>query len=216
MSFKPALSLTEQIADHLGSEIISGRLQPSERIQELKVAKDLGVSRGSVREALLILEGRHLIEIYPRRGAVVSGLLPKQVGNYVELTSHLWVMMYQKLAKVGQTQSISFLGIEAAIDEMRQAQEADDLIAFIEARVSLGRAVFPLVDDYYLESILVSLLPAGQRLCFMAGQNPEYDMRDTLRHTRAVIEAVRGGDIERVEELVRAHWAREERLAKQA
>ena len=76
MSFKPAVSLTEQIADHLGSEIISGKLQPSERIQELKVAKDLGVSRGSVREALLILEGRHLIEIYPRRGAVVSGPAP--------------------------------------------------------------------------------------------------------------------------------------------
>ena len=125
-------------------------------------------------------------------------------------------MLYKKLSAVHQTQRVSFLAIEAAIDEMRQAQEAGDLVAFIEARVGLVRALFPLVDDYYLEAVLVSLLPAGQRLCFMAGQNPEYDMRDTLRHTRAVIEAVRAGDLDRVEELVRAHWAREERLAQQA
>ena len=65
MGFQAAVSLTEQIAEHLGSQIISGALQPLERIQELKVAGELGVSRGSVREALLILESRHLVEIVP-------------------------------------------------------------------------------------------------------------------------------------------------------
>ena len=77
MDFKPAVSLTQQIANHLSDAIISGRLAPLERIQEQRVAKDLGVSRGSVREALLIVEGRHLIDIVPRRGAVVSGLEPR-------------------------------------------------------------------------------------------------------------------------------------------
>ena len=38
MGFQAAVSLTEQIAEHLGSQIISGALQPLERIQELKVA----------------------------------------------------------------------------------------------------------------------------------------------------------------------------------
>ena len=71
MNFEPAMTLTEQIAEHLGGEIITGRLKPMARIQELKVAGELGVSRGSVREALLILESRHLVEIIPRRGAVV-------------------------------------------------------------------------------------------------------------------------------------------------
>ncbi len=36
MEFKPAVSLTEQIANHLSDEIINGRLAPLERIQELK------------------------------------------------------------------------------------------------------------------------------------------------------------------------------------
>lgn len=74
MRFQAPESLSEQIAQHLGQRIVVRDLKPGERIQELKVSGDLNVSRGSVREALLILERRHLVEIYPRRGAVVSEL----------------------------------------------------------------------------------------------------------------------------------------------
>ncbi|MEM1231777.1 MAG: GntR family transcriptional regulator, partial [Pseudomonadota bacterium] len=41
------------------------------RLQELTLARQLGVSRGSVREALLVLQRQQLIDILPRRGAVV-------------------------------------------------------------------------------------------------------------------------------------------------
>ena len=70
--FKPALNITEQIADHLGEQIIVGEIASGTRIQEVKIAKALKVSRGSVREALLILERRHLITIVPRKGASVN------------------------------------------------------------------------------------------------------------------------------------------------
>jgi DNA-binding GntR family transcriptional regulator len=62
-------SLSEQIAKHISEQIIRGELVEGERIQELRIAAELDVSRGSVREALLLLERTHLIEIYPRRGA---------------------------------------------------------------------------------------------------------------------------------------------------
>ena len=96
--FKPAASLTEQIANHLSDEIINGRLAPLERIQEQRVAKDLGVSRGSVREALLIVEGRHLIDIMPRRGAVVSGLEPVRIGDLTEFFGELILMLLARVA----------------------------------------------------------------------------------------------------------------------
>ena len=70
MQFKAAQSITEQVAGHLATEIINGTRHPGARIQELTLAKALGVSRGSVREALLLLESRHLVQILPRRGAV--------------------------------------------------------------------------------------------------------------------------------------------------
>lgn len=72
MTVKATDSLSEQIAKSIAEQIISGELVEGERIQELRIAKELDVSRGSVREALLLLERTHLIEIYPRRGGNCS------------------------------------------------------------------------------------------------------------------------------------------------
>ncbi len=83
----PPASLSEQIAEHLAREIITGRLGANARIQELRVADDLGVSRGSVREALLILESRHLIDLLPRRGAIVRELDGEGLVSFSELFS---------------------------------------------------------------------------------------------------------------------------------
>jgi len=79
MHEEKANSLSEQIARHISEQIIRGELVEGERIQELRIASELDVSRGSVREALLLLERTQLIEIYPRRGAIVSEMSALQV-----------------------------------------------------------------------------------------------------------------------------------------
>ena len=93
MSFRASESLSEQIAQHLAQQIIMGDLVEGERIQELRIAKELNVSRGSVREALLVLARKRLIEIYPRRGAVVSEMSPVQVKALYEVLSMLLQMI---------------------------------------------------------------------------------------------------------------------------
>ena len=85
MSFLAPESLSEQIAKYLAASIIQGKLRPGERIQEARVVNELSVSRGSVREALLILERRYLINILPRRGAVVAELTPDKVTQLYDL-----------------------------------------------------------------------------------------------------------------------------------
>ena len=79
MTFKAPDSLAEQIAHHLAERIIRGDLKPGERIQEQKVTQALNVSRGSVREALLILERRHLV------GGVPGGQAGQPVGLFHRL-----------------------------------------------------------------------------------------------------------------------------------
>ena len=96
--FTPAASLTEQIADHIADDIIRGRMAPQERIRELRVARSLGVSRGSVREALLLLERRHLIEIVPRRGAVVADLSRRQLDDLYEILETLYGRIARRMA----------------------------------------------------------------------------------------------------------------------
>src|SRR5699024_10588887 len=99
MTFQARESLSEQIAGHLAGQIIAGELLAGDRIQELRVASELEVSRGSVREALLILERRHLIDILPRRGAVVKDLSESQVRGLYELVQVLLGLVIRKAIK---------------------------------------------------------------------------------------------------------------------
>lgn len=101
MTFKAPDSLSEQIADYLAERIIRGELAPGERIQEQKVTQALNVSRGSVREALLILERRHLVAILPRRGAHVTELDERSVRSLCGLmgsSTFCWVTRLRKMA----------------------------------------------------------------------------------------------------------------------
>jgi DNA-binding GntR family transcriptional regulator len=210
MSFEPALSLTEQIADHLGGEIITGRLKPLSRIQELKVAGDLGVSRGSVREALLILERRHLIEIIPRRGAVVSCLEAQEIANFSELFTQLQISLFSKLAC---QRSIELQGFECALEVMAAAVAQGDKEKLLEARKEFLLAGFQLLDNFYLCSVLKGLIPAGLRLAYLVALHPGYEARDTLRYHHALLDALAAHDDIRVAELVMAYSGRERKLA---
>ena len=51
--------------------ILDGRLEPGSRLKEEELARELGISRTPVREALLMLQAEGLIETTPNRGAIV-------------------------------------------------------------------------------------------------------------------------------------------------
>src|SRR5918992_423458 len=66
--------LRDRAADQLLEMVVSGGLEPGERLpSERELCERLGVSRTVVREALNLLEARGLISIEHGRGAVVSG-----------------------------------------------------------------------------------------------------------------------------------------------
>ena len=215
MNFQPAITLTEQIADHLGAEIIRGRLKPMTRIQELKVAADLGVSRGSVREALLILESRHLIEIIPRRGAVVSSMESNEIADFCEVFAELQALCFCKLAERADP---DLTELNAALEEMTAAVNTEDASALRDALLDARRhfllGSLPLLDNFYLSSVLKGLVPAGLRMEYLVTRHPTFDPRDTVRYHHALVDAIVAHEVERVQELVRAFNGREQKLAR--
>lgn len=215
MGFKPAASLTEQIANHLSDEIIKGRLAPLERIQELKVAKDLGVSRGSVREALLIVEGRHLIDIIPRRGAVVSGLEPVRIGDLTEFFGEMVLMLLVRVAaKVsGNGRPHALDGFKCSLTSMSEHLAPESIDSLVSAKLTFFHAGLDLAGNSYLSTVIRDLTPAMHRVSRRAAEHNHFDPRDVTRFARALLDAVIANDRARLGELVRAHFRREATLA---
>ncbi|TVP60601.1 MAG: GntR family transcriptional regulator [Halomonadaceae bacterium] len=170
MRFQAPESLSEQIAQHLGQRIIEGGMRPGERIQELKVAGDLDVSRGSVREALLILERRHLIHIYPRKGAVVSGLSPELVQHLYDIYSGLLIMLAQKLAVTWQDKDLEPMARQ--VQWLLERIDAPDVTTpeIVQGGFEVMRLGYQVVGNPFLQETLENFRPAISRMYFLALQ----------------------------------------------
>jgi DNA-binding GntR family transcriptional regulator len=64
-------SASSAAAELIRAAIIDGRLEPGRRLKEEELARELGISRTPVREALLVLQTEGLLESAPNRGAAV-------------------------------------------------------------------------------------------------------------------------------------------------
>jgi len=80
---KPLVTIREQIADSLRSDIFSGAVQPGERIREEVLAEKFGVSRGPIRDVLLQLNKEGLLSSKPNCGVTVNHQLPPKLHSIV-------------------------------------------------------------------------------------------------------------------------------------
>jgi DNA-binding GntR family transcriptional regulator len=78
---KPSESASEYARRVLEHNIVHLKLLPGEQLQEKALAVEIGVSRTPVREAILELRRRRILNIYPQRGTFVSYLEAKRGEN---------------------------------------------------------------------------------------------------------------------------------------
>ncbi|MBS0222896.1 MAG: GntR family transcriptional regulator [Proteobacteria bacterium] len=107
------LSLPEQIAEAIGNAIITGNLEPGQRIQEQGIASQFEVSRGPVREALRILERDGMVQILPRRGAQVTYLSIDEVNDIFAIRASLVRLAVRLIAEKPNASLIAELKLRA-------------------------------------------------------------------------------------------------------
>ncbi|MCF3191572.1 MULTISPECIES: GntR family transcriptional regulator [Pseudomonas] len=197
MTFKAPDSLAEQIAHHLAERIIRGELKPGERIQEQKVTLALNVSRGSVREALLILERRHLIAILPRRGAHVTELTAHKVQSLCTLMSEMYILLGNAVAQRWAVPADlgPFLQIQ---QRLAASYERQDISTFVEDSFNVMRAAYPFADNPYLQETVENLHPAMSRAYYLALDQRKAEMSEFLALFAQLLEAVLARDLAQI------------------
>jgi DNA-binding GntR family transcriptional regulator len=207
MTFKAPDSLSEQIAHYLAERSIRGELKPAERIQEQKVTQALNVSRGSVREALLILERRHLVTILPRRGAHVTVLNEHHVRSLCTLMGEMYILLGNGVAKGWQTPAdlAPFLQIQ---QRLKDSFERQDIKAFVEDSFNVMRAAYPFADNPYLQETVENLQPAMSRNYYLALDQRKAEMCEYLELFAQLLDAVIARDMPRIRVVLSAYAQR--------
>ena len=85
-NYKP---LGEVVFEYLRNAILAGELKPGERLMEVTLAEQLGVSRTPVREAIRKLEKESFVIMIPRKGAYVADLTKKDIMEMLEIRKEL-------------------------------------------------------------------------------------------------------------------------------
>jgi len=89
MDVNEYLPLRDVVFNTLRQAILTGEMEPGERLMEIQLANKLGVSRTPIREAIRKLELEGLVIMIPRKGAEVAHITVKDMRDVLEVRSAL-------------------------------------------------------------------------------------------------------------------------------
>jgi len=81
--------LREMVYEELKMQILTGAIPPGTRMMEVELAREIGVSRTPIREAIRKLEKEGLVTIEPRRGAYASQITTEDMIEILEVRQNM-------------------------------------------------------------------------------------------------------------------------------
>jgi DNA-binding GntR family transcriptional regulator len=187
--------------DELRAMIVDGRLPPGARVGQAELADALGISRGSVREALRRLVGDGLVEFEVNRGFFVADLGLDRVLERLEARLHLEPVLARLAAERRTDDDLS--AFRRSIEEERTARTAaaahDASRAFHMAVATATRnaALVRLIDSLWIADV-------GRRLLARRRTQPDWQEADVAEHLE-LLGAIEARDGDRAETLMREH-----------
>lgn len=196
------LTLWERVYAHLREAIFAERLGAGAELQEVALSRELGVSRGPVREAIGRLASEGLVTVRPRRGAVVRSLSPAEFLELYQVREALEAAA-ARLA-VPRLGSEGIARLRELTDAMARFAQDDQLDEFFQANADFHDAIFVAAGNRKLREMYRQLLGQMGRYRTRSVALRGNLQRSVLEH-RAVVDAAAAGDVEEAVRLMSEH-----------
>jgi DNA-binding GntR family transcriptional regulator len=194
--------LSETLRESIEEEVATGKLAPGTHLDEIELAKRFGVSRTPIREALSLLAGEGVVEIRPRRGAVVAQLTPQRLVEMFEVMAELEAMCARLAARRITPAELKVL--EEAHDACRQASEQLDADGYFYANEHFHHTIYGASHNSFLSDQAHALqrrLRPYRRLQLRVRNR----LGKSFEEHQAVLDALRDGDGDRAVTAIRSH-----------
>jgi GntR family transcriptional regulator, transcriptional repressor for pyruvate dehydrogenase complex len=209
--------LYEQIVQQIEESILKGALKPGDQLPaERDFARQFGVSRTAVREAVKALREKGLVEAYPGRGTFVTNGTPPSVrqslGRMMRADQSEGTAQLVEVREILEPEIAGLAASrvdEEAIATMREAVEVMDNAkgdpeAFIEADLDFHLALAEAAANPLILSLIDSIVAVlrDQRMTiFKVDGGPERGQY----HHKKILEAIEHRDPQGAREAMRAH-----------
>ena len=140
--YKP---LRDVVFENLREAIVEGRLKPGQRLMEVQLAEQLGVSRTPVREAIRKLELEGLVVMLPRKGAYVANMSLKDLIDVLEIRASLEGLAASLAAERITDEDIKKL--ESIVEEFKDGINESNVEALLRKDVEFHECIFKSTNN---------------------------------------------------------------------
>jgi DNA-binding GntR family transcriptional regulator len=194
-------ALYEQVAEQLRQRIFQHELEPGAWIDELKIAKEYGISRTPLREALKVLAAEGLVTMKVRRGAYVTEVSPKDIADVYRLLSLLEADAAAVVAETATDEQLAAL--RSTHEELkRQMHSAERFFALNE---QFHMQLLDIADNRWRNQLVADLRKVMKlnrhKSLFKQGR-----IADSMEEHEAIMQALLAHNPEAAARAVRTHF----------
>ena len=187
--YKP---LRDVVFENLREAIVEGRLKPGQRLMEVQLAEQLGVSRTPVSEAIRKLELEGLVVMLPRKGAYVANISVKDLMDVLEIRASLEGLGASLAAERRNDEDIKNLEeLEVEFEEAVRTQNIDMLL---KKDIEFHECIFKAANNKKLEKMINTLWEQVQRfrITYVSDSNASLSLID---EHQSILNAIKEGNI---------------------
>lgn len=192
------MTAAERVHEHVKERILSGEYAAGALLSEVEVAAALEVSRTPAHEAFRRLEAEGLLQLIPRRGAVVVPVGPREAVDVLEVRHALETAAVRRLAgRTGEADAAReavMPRLADLIERQRRLADAGDVPAFAAVDEAFHRAIVSASGNGVADRLYATLADR-QRLMTVGsvGGRPDH-LRTLVAEHETLATAVGAGD----------------------
>lgn len=198
-NYKP---LREIVFETLRDAIITGKMGPGERLMEIQLAEEMGVSRTPVREAIRKLELEGFVVMVPRKGAYVAGVSIKDIADVFEVRAALEGLAASLAAERITEEELDRL--ERSIVSINEVSDGKNINKAVESDIDFHDMLYQASRNQKLITIITNLKEQLQRYR-ATSLAEEGRTKDAVDEHKQIVEALSERNGELAAELARQH-----------
>lgn len=200
--------LQEQAYDYIREQIIEGHLDHSVIYSETQMAKEIGISRTPVRDAIQRLNQEGIVDIYPSKGFSLHVITETDIVETYQIRSALESYCVQLMTHDYKSERAqqSLAAMRKLVEEQSgiRTPSKEELVRFAEKDQQFHSTIIGYANNKTFDEIFQNQMYRIKTLTVNSLAAPGR-IQDTLREHRQIIDAIGAGNLAKCGDIAIAH-----------
>lgn len=195
---------TDAAYQYIKLKILDGTYKPSQKLIESQLSEAIGVSRNTIKKALLKLEQENLVVVENNKGAIIKSFTLEEVINYLEIRAALEGLVAKNVAMIIGPSELKRL--KKILDEMAVHLENNRFDEYSALNGNFHNIIYGLARNKQAVELINIIKTQLIRYHFRTILVPGRTQNSHKEHTK-IYEALAAHDAQKAQESVENHIA---------